>query len=187
MLQAYQRMQANGAIGPMEKVDAAGNVIVDPAGEKQGTLRPRAFVEYPKAVRRYKDDGSFETFVAHSKSEELKIIAERPSVDEPRSPLERERDELALRLSEQSQLNGSLLERLDAMARTLEELTQAKAGEKPVAAAVAAASAAPGEPAKTVQAPVDPDVMAALSRMGGAAKSPVISAAEQVATAGAKK
>ena len=123
MMLAYKRLEANGAIGPMMKVGSDGKPIFDPSGELPGTLVPRPREEYPKAVVRWRSDGTKVTLVAHSKSEELKMIAEEPESGEaPRSPLERERDELAQKLADQSALNSKLEEQLRNLAASVEEL-----------------------------------------------------------------
>ena len=123
MMLAYKRLEANGAIGPMMKVGSDGKPLFDPSGELPGTLVPRPREEYPKAIKRYRADSTSVTLVAHSKSEELKLIAEEPeSGDAPRSPLERERDELAQKLADQSALNGKLEEQLRQLAASVDEL-----------------------------------------------------------------
>lgn len=127
MMLAYKRLEANGAIGQMMKVGSDGKPLFDPSGELPGTLVPRPREEYPKAVVRYRADGTKLTLVAHSKSEELKMIAEEPEQGEaPRSPLERERDELAQKLADQSALNSKLEEQLRNLAASVEEIRKAK-------------------------------------------------------------
>ena len=133
MLDAYKKLQANGAIGPMMKINAAGERLFDPSGEQPGTLVVRPFQEFPKVVKRWKDEaGNSHEIVAQSKSEELKIISERIEEfsGETRSPLERERDELATSLSDQQQINGKLEERLNALMAQVERLTKLEP-EKP--------------------------------------------------------
>lgn len=127
MLDAYRKLQANGAIGPMMKVGVDGKEIFDPSGEQPGTLVVRPFQEYPKAVKRWKDEhGNSHEIIAHSKAEELKIISERIEEfsGETRSPLERERDQLASEVSQQRDINLKLEERLNALMAQVEQLTR---------------------------------------------------------------
>jgi DNA-binding protein H-NS len=137
----------------MMKVGPDGRTpIYDPSGELPGTLVPRPFVEYPKAVRRVRlrEDGSEEiiTFVAHSKSEELKIMSDTADLSTPLSPLEKERNELAEELATQQAVNGKLANQLEHTLAKLEELsnTVAKLQVAPQAQATA-------EPAKTEAKP----------------------------------
>jgi len=129
MLDTYRRLQANGAIGPMMKVGKDGAALWDPGGEAPGNLVVRPFQEYPKVVKRWKDEqGNSHELIAHSKSEELKIISERIeefSGDE-RSPVERERDELARSLSDQRGINEQLEARLNALMAQVKQLTRAE-------------------------------------------------------------
>jgi hypothetical protein len=151
MLDTYKRLQNNGVIGPMMKVDPQGKPVIDPGGEMPGTLVQRPFAEYPKAVRRVRlvpqEDGSLKeeivTLVAGSKSEELKIMSDTVEMDVPRSPLERERDELASELATQQQMNGKLATQLENTLARLSELT-AKVDKLTTAAA-------PAEPATTAK------------------------------------
>jgi len=127
MLETYKNLTNRGVIGPMMKVGQDGKQIIDPSGDLPGQLVPRPFQEYPKAVRRVRQrpDGSEEiiTLVAGSKSEELKIMSDTVDLDVPRSPLERERDELATELSTQQQMNGKLASQLETTLARLAELT----------------------------------------------------------------
>ena len=127
MLDTYRRLQANGAIGPMMKVGKDGTALWDPSGEAPGNLVVRPFQEYPKVVKRWKDEvGNSHELIAHSKAEELKIISERIeefSGDE-RSPVERERDALARSLSDQRGINQELENRLNALMAQVEQLTK---------------------------------------------------------------
>jgi ABC-type transporter Mla subunit MlaD len=127
MLSAYKSLQANGAIGPMMKINAAGEPIFDPSGQVPGNLVVRPFQEYPKAVKRWKDaEGNTKELIAHSKQEELKIISER--IDEfsgdDRSPVEKERDQLASEVSAQRDINNELEKRLQDLAARVEQLTK---------------------------------------------------------------
>jgi hypothetical protein len=131
MLDAYKKLEANGVIGRLMKVDPSGKPIIDPGGELPGRLVERPFSEYPKAVRRVKMHTDAETgkvteeivtLVAGSKSEELKIMSDTVEMDVPRSPLERERDELATELSTQQQMNGKLANQLESALTRLSEL-----------------------------------------------------------------
>lgn len=134
MLDAYRKLQANGAIGPMMKVNAAGERIFDPGGEQPGTMVVRPFQEYPKVVKRWKDEvGNSHEIIAQSKSEELKIISERIEEfsGETRSPLERERDDLARNLADQQGINGQLETRLNELMARVEQLTKIQEPEKP--------------------------------------------------------
>lgn len=131
MLDAYRKLQANGAIGPMMKVGVDGKEIFDPSGEQPGNLVVRPFQEYPKAVKRWKDEaGNSHEIIAHSKAEELKIISERIEEfsGETRSPLERERDELASEVSQQRDINLKLEERLNALMAQVEQLAKVPQG-----------------------------------------------------------
>jgi hypothetical protein len=124
MLEAYKRLEAHGVTGKMMKVDAAGNVIIDVAGDKPGTLVPRPYSEFPKVVRRYSYDGSkvFEN-IAHSKNEELRILAENPDTTETiRSPLEVERDNLAVQNAEQNKVIMTLQEQMENMMKQMLDL-----------------------------------------------------------------
>ncbi len=128
MLDAYRKLQANGVIGPMMKVDASGKPIHDPSGDAPGQLVPRPFAEYPKAVRRISRNAETGEervldFVANSKSEELKILSDTVEMEAPRSPLERERDELAQNLATQQQINGKLASQLENVLARMEELS----------------------------------------------------------------
>lgn len=156
MLQAYKQLQANGAIGPMMKVGADGKPLFDPSGELPGTLVVRPFQEYPKVVKRWKDsEGNSRELIAHSKSEELKIISERIeefSGDE-RSPVERERDALASEVSTQRSINEELEKRLLALAAQVEQLTKVGAtGELPKGLGAQGVSQAPKPPSPAVSA-----------------------------------
>jgi hypothetical protein len=127
MLSAYQKLQAAGAIGPMMKVGSDGKPIFDPGGEQPGTLVVRPFQEYPKVVKRWKDaEGNSKELIAHSKSEELKIISERIEEfsGEQRSPVEVERDDLAKSLADQQAINGQLEARLNALMAQVEGLVK---------------------------------------------------------------
>ncbi len=139
MLETYKNLQNRGVIGPMMKVGQDGKPIIDPSGDLPGQLVPRPFAEYPKAVRRVKTlaDGTEQivTLVAGSKAEELKIISDTVEADVPRSPLERERDELATELATQSKMNGQLatqlenaLARIEQLASKVDKLTPAVSG-----------------------------------------------------------
>jgi ABC-type transporter Mla subunit MlaD len=131
MLSAYQKLQANGVIGPMMKIGQDGKPVYDPGGDAPGNLVVRPFQEYPKVVKRWKDEaGNSHELIAHSKSEELKIISERIeefSGDE-RSPVERERDELARGLADQQGINSQLEARLNALMAQVEQLTRVQEG-----------------------------------------------------------
>ena len=126
MLETYKNLQNRGVIGPLMKVGQDGKPVIDPGGDLPGTLVPRPFQEYPKAVRRVKTlpDGTEQiiTLVAGSKSEELKIMSDTVEMDVPRSPLERERDELATELATQSQMNGKLATQLENALARIEQL-----------------------------------------------------------------
>jgi len=121
-------MQSLGVIGPMMKVGPDGKTeVIDPKGELPGTLVPRPFAEYPKAVRRVqvdKETGAEKvlTFVAGSKSEELRIMSDTSELDVPRSPLERERDALAEDLSVTQKMNGQLATQLENALARIEQL-----------------------------------------------------------------
>jgi hypothetical protein len=117
MLAVYKTLEERGVIGRLQKVDAAGNVIVDIAGDKPGTLVTRPFSEFPKIVRRYSHDGRkvYEN-VVNSKNEELRVLAENPDTTETvRSPLEIERDTLAVQNAEQNKVIMTLQEKMDTM------------------------------------------------------------------------
>jgi len=127
MLDTYRKLQAHGVIGPMMKVGPDGKTpVYDPSGEAPGQLVPRPFAEYPKAVRRVKVDAEGKehiiTLVAGSKSEELKIMSDTMDLEVPRSPLERERDQLAEDLATQQKMNGHLAEQLETTLAKLNEL-----------------------------------------------------------------
>jgi hypothetical protein len=158
MLETYKNLTARGVIGPLMKVGPDGKQIVDPTGDLPGTLVQRPFAEYPKAVRRVRTlpDGTEQTItlVAGSKAEELKIMSDTVEMDVPRSPLERERDELATELATQSKMNGQLatqlenaLARIQQLADKIEKLTAepvvepAKEAAKPAASSGIAALA----------------------------------------------
>jgi hypothetical protein len=135
MLDTYRKLQANGAIGPMMKVGADGKPLWDPSGEQPGQLVVRPFQEYPKVVKRWKTNDPVSglpvchEIIAHSKAEELRIISERIeefSGDE-RSPVEKERDELARTLADQQKINGELEARLNALMAQVEGLVRAEA------------------------------------------------------------
>ena len=138
MLDTYRKLQAHGVIGPMMKVGPDGKTpVYDPSGEAPGQLVQRPFAEYPKAVRRVKVDAEGNeqiiTLVAGSKSEELKIMSDTMDLEVPRSPLERERDQLAEDLSVQQKMNGQLaqqleqtLAKLNALSTTVDKLASAQ-------------------------------------------------------------
>ena len=138
MLDTYRKLQAHGVIGPMMKVGPDGKTpVYDPSGEAPGQLVQRPFAEYPKAVRRVKVDAEGKeqvlTLVAGSKSEELKIMSDTMDLEVPRSPLERERDQLAEDLSVQQKMNGQLaqqleqtLAKLNALSTTVDKLASAQ-------------------------------------------------------------
>lgn len=123
MLEAYKRMQANGAIGPLMKVDPQGKEIYDPIGEKAGTLVARPPQEYPKLLRRQKSDGTIAHIEVFSRSDELKALAENPDQDAPRSPLERERDDLATDVTNERKMNAALATQLENALARIEQLT----------------------------------------------------------------
>ena len=130
MLETYKRLQANGAIGPMQKIGLDGKPMWDPSGEAPGQLVVRPYQEYPKVVKRWKDEqGNSKELIAHSKSEELKIISERIEEfsGDQRSPLEVERDDMARSLSDQQAINGQLEARLNALMAQVEALTKVSA------------------------------------------------------------
>jgi len=146
VLDTYRKLQAHGVIGPMMKVGPDGKTpVYDPSGEAPGQLVQRPFAEYPKAVRRVKVDAEGNeqiiTLVAGSKSEELKIMSDTMDLEVPRSPLERERDQLAEDLSVQQKMNGQLaqqleqtLAKLNALSTTVDKLASAQnAASAPVA------------------------------------------------------
>ena len=126
MLGTYKNLQDRGVIGPLMKVGPDGKPVYDPGGDLPGTLVARPFSEYPKAVRRVRHlpDGTEQivTLVAGSKSEELKIMSDTVEMDVPRSPLERERDELATELATQSKMNGQLATQLENALARIEQL-----------------------------------------------------------------
>lgn len=122
MLDMYKSLQANGVIGPMMKVDSAGKMIVDVKGELPGQLVPRPFQEFPKVIRRTRADGVTIEKIVNSKSEELKLIAEAPDEAEVRSPLERERDQLAQTVAEQDKALGQQQTMLQQMADNMAKL-----------------------------------------------------------------
>lgn len=126
MLLAYQRLEAHGAIGKMMKVDASGEVVYDPGGEKPGNLVPRPFQEYPKTIRRYTSDGACVENIVHSKSEELRLIAESPDVQLgiPLSPLERERNDLAQQVASYEKANGHLQAQIGALTEQMAALAR---------------------------------------------------------------
>lgn len=141
MLEAYKRLQANGVIGPMMKVDSGtGKPIHDPSGELPGQLVPRPFQEYPKAVRRVRKAIELDkhgnehvvekivTLVAYSKSEELRMIAEEGDSPDERSPIEKERDALARDLNSQQQINGKLAEQMEKLMAQVAQLSSKMAG-----------------------------------------------------------
>jgi hypothetical protein len=148
MLETYKNLQNRGVIGPLMKVGPDGKQIIDPGGDLPGQLVARPFAEYPKAVRRVRTlaDGSEEviTLVAGSKAEELKILSDTVEMDVPRSPLERERDELATELAAQSKMNGQLATQLENALARIEQL----AGKVDALSAAPAAEAPKVEPAK---------------------------------------
>ena len=134
MLDAYRKLQANGAIGPMMKVGADGKPLWDPSGEQPGQLVVRPFQEYPKVVKRWETTDPVSglpvshEIIAHSKAEELRIISERIEEfsGDDRSPVEKERDELARTLSDQQKINGELEARLNALMAQVENLVRAE-------------------------------------------------------------
>jgi len=137
MLETYKQLSAKGIIGPTMKVGPDGKTpVVDPAGDQPGTMVMRPFQEFPKAVRRVRMDAegkeSIVTLVAHSKSEELRIMQDTSEMDAPRSPLERERDQLAEDLSVQQKMNGQLAGQLENALARIEQLAtqQAKFAEQ---------------------------------------------------------
>ena len=149
MLDTYRRLEANGVIGRMQKVDKRGQPIIDPSGEIPGDLIVRPFAEFPKRIARsrmvteeYKDkDGvlcqrevikTIETIV-NSKREELQLIAENPSDDIPISPLERERNELAQLNAEKDKALAAMEDRIGAMMAQMASLA-AKIDGVPLAA-----------------------------------------------------
>jgi hypothetical protein len=155
MLDVYKRLQANGVIGPMMKVNSAGSIIVDPGGEKPGNLVPRPRQEYPKVVRRYSADGTrvFETIVG-SKNEELRLLAENPEMsDTPLSPLEQERDALARENAEQNKTIMSMQDKMEEMMRKMSELSQKMENDAAKAVAVGGRSdPPPTAPGKGIEA-----------------------------------
>ncbi len=150
MLDTYRKLQANGVIGPMMKVGPDGKTpVYDPSGEAPGQLVARPFAEYPKAVRRVKIDAEGKehiiTLVAGSKSEELKIMSDTIDLEAPRSPLERERDQLAEDLATQQKMNGHLAEQLENTLAKLNELSTRM--DKLVAVPAAQPASVPSKPA----------------------------------------
>lgn len=138
MLEAYRRMQANGAIGPMMKVGTDGKtVIYDPAGEQPGTLVPRVLTEYPKAVRRVRrhEDGTEEiiTLVAHSRADELKIMSDTADLEQPLSPIEKERNQLAEDLATERKMSARLAEQLQNLAAKVDAMQAGQAKAAPAA------------------------------------------------------
>lgn len=163
MLDAYRKLQANGAIGPMMKVGVDGKEIFDPSGEQPGNLVVRPFQEYPKAVKRWKDEqGNSHEIIAHSKAEELKIISERIEEfsGETRSPLEKERDQLASEVSQQRNINLKLEERLNALMAQVEQLTRAPVQEAPKGLGAEGVGQVP----KPVSAPLSAEKKAVLNQ-----------------------
>ncbi len=145
MLGTYKNLTDRGVIGPLMKVGPDGKPVYDPGGDLPGTLVARPFAEYPKAVRRVRHlpDGSEQivTLVAGSKSEELKIMSDTVEMDVPRSPLERERDELATELATQSKMNGQLATQLEnALARIEQLANKVEKMETPATTPVSAAA-----------------------------------------------
>lgn len=129
MLEAYKRLEAAGVIGRMMKVGTDGKtIIIDPSGEQPGQLVQRPFYEYPKAVRRVrvKEDGTEEviTLVAHSKAEELKIMSDTVELEAPRSPLERERDQLAEDLATERKMSAELAKKLEQLVAKVDSLSR---------------------------------------------------------------
>ena len=126
MLDTYKNLEARGIIGKMMKVGQDGKTIVDGNDSVPGNLVPRPFNEFPKAVRRVKvlEDGTEQiiTLVAGSKSEELKIMSDTVELDAPRSPLERERDQLATDLADQQKMSGTLSKQLENALARIEQL-----------------------------------------------------------------
>lgn len=152
MLGTYKNLQDRGVIGPLMKVGPDGKPVYDPGGDLPGTLVARPFSEYPKAVRRVRHlpDGTEQivTLVAGSKSEELKIMSDTVEMDVPRSPLERERDELATELATQSKMNGQLATQLEnALARIEQLANKVEKMETPAAPGTLAAAEANKVPA----------------------------------------
>jgi|HubBroStandDraft_1064217.scaffolds.fasta_scaffold24801_5 hypothetical protein len=134
MLDTYRRLEANGVIGRMMKVDRAGKPIIDPSGEVPGNMIVRPFQEFPKVIRRFKtvvDEKTgkstqrvIETIV-ESKNEELRLLAENPDTfDTPLSPLERERNDLAQENAQQTKTIASLQIQMEAMMKQMGELAQ---------------------------------------------------------------
>ena len=130
MLEMYRKLEQNGVIGRMMKVDQRGNPIFDPTGEIAGTLVERPFQEFPKIIRRFKRDGTKLETLVQSKSEELRLLAENADDigDIPLSPLERERDELARVNAEQNKALGTMqaqmaemMEKMAAMSQKLDQ------------------------------------------------------------------
>jgi hypothetical protein len=127
MLDAYKRLEANGVIGKMMKVDARGHRIEgDAEGKVPGQLVMRPFEEFPKVVRRLKADGTTSEIIVGSKSEELRVLAESP--DEfggaPLSPLERERDALAQQVAASEKANTQLENQLAEAMKQIATLAQ---------------------------------------------------------------
>src|SRR5579864_2547287 len=138
MLDTYKRLEQNGVIGRMMKVDARGNEIIDPAGDQQGQLITRPFKEFPKVIRRAKRDGGVVEIIVNSKSEELRLLAESPDQfdDVPRSPLEVERDALAQQNAEQSRALQAMEERMERMMGEVARLSQSVEKQHAVDAAL---------------------------------------------------
>jgi hypothetical protein len=135
MLDTYKKLQANGVIGPLMKVGSDGKPIIDPSGEKPGQLVARPFAEYPKLLLRQRKDGTTFHVEVHSKGEELKVISENPDEELPRSPMERERDELATDLTTEREMNKKLAQQLDnAMSRIEQLMTRMDKVEAPKSA-----------------------------------------------------
>jgi outer membrane murein-binding lipoprotein Lpp len=137
VLDTYRKLEAFGVIGRMMKVGQDGQPIIDPSGEKPGTLVQRPFAEYPKAVRRVRTDPitgeeKIITLVAGSKAEELKIMSDTADLATPLSPLERERNQLAEDLATQQKMNGNLATQLENALARIEQLAagQAKLAEQ---------------------------------------------------------
>ena len=150
MLGTYKNLQDRGVIGPLMKVGPDGKPVYDPGGDLPGTLVARPFAEYPKAVRRVRTlaDGTEQivTLVAGSKSEELKIMSDTVEMDVPRSPLERERDELATELATQSKMNGQLATQLENALARIEQLANKVDKMETAAEPVVESSKSPATP-----------------------------------------
>lgn len=131
MLETYRKLTHAGVIGPQMKVGPDGKTpLYDPGNELPGSLVARPFQEFPKAVRRVKvnaetGEEKIITLVAHSKAEELRIMSDTAELDAVRSPLERERDQLAEDLATQQKMGGQLASQLEnALARLNEQQEQ---------------------------------------------------------------